>query len=1096
MTVSSVLAELRAKDIHVWAEGGQLRVNARAGALTPDLQEQLRENKDQILEYLTGPTELSFSQQRLWFLDKIEMVNTTYLVPLAVRIEGNLRVSALRQALDKLVARHESLRTTFPDVEGLPVQRVEDPGPAAVTIENIEDDNPGLLDELMNQEMHRGFDLVHGPLFRAVIYRLSDDAHVLLLLQHHIIQDAWSLNLMMRELGSFYSAIVDDRTAALPELTLSYRDYTRWIREQMQGATLEHQLDYWRSHLEGAPHALDLATDRPRPAMESHAGAIHSFSIPRAISDGLPNLTQQTGTTLFMALAAALDVMLWRYTGQEDLLVGVPIANRDRKDVEGLIGLFVNTLVIRSDLSGNPTVSELLTRVRKRSVDAFSHQELPVEVLVEHIQPTRDLSRNPMFQVMLVLETKSHQPTLELPGLSVTPVHVDRGGTHIDWTLYVEESEDGLCGHIEYATDFFDESTIARMARHLQTILQEMIANPEHRIADISLVTPDERNLLLEDWNATEHEFARDACLHDVLENQAAQSADKLAVTSGGLSLNYSELQQRANQFARTLRDRGIQRGQHVGICVERGVDMLAIVIGTLKAGAAYIPLDPSFPRERLQFMAEDAELALLVSTNSLAQHFDLPRERLLLLDEDASLIEAQSHEPLTPDAALDAQPEDAAYLIYTSGSTGKPKGVVVPHRAVVNFLSSMAREPGLTTDDILVAVTTLSFDIAVLELYLPLMVGATVVIASHEEAVDGTALIGLLETHGATVMQATPVTWRLLLEADWSGGAAFKALVGGEALPLDLADQLIATDVELWNMYGPTETTVWSTCCHVTNTSNGITIGTPIDNTKIYILDEQKNLCPIGVPGELYIGGDGVTLGYWKRPDLTADRFIPDTFADTPNATMYGTGDKARWLNDGTLQHLGRFDDQIKVRGYRVELGEIEARIAEHPEVRQAAVHLWNVGDDDVRIVACCIPQVPGRMSNVSLRKHLRSCLPEYMIPQYFMIVEDISLTPNGKIDRRRLPIPAVAESSIGNYEPPEGEGEKAISEIWTELIRPARPIGRSDKFFDMGGHSLLALRAIRKMEQKVEAQLDFRILFHETLAEIAAKYVRSNSA
>ena len=648
-----------------------------------------------------------------------------------------------------------------------------------------------------------------------------------------------------------------------------------------------------------------------------------------------------------------------------------------------------------------------------------------------------------------------------------------------DLTVDMIEGDEDLEAHCKFNLDLFDQSTVERWLAQWEYILNDVVEHPEHRIADISLVTPDERNLLLEDWNATEHEFARDACLHDVLENQAAQSADKLAVTSGGLSLNYSELQQRANQFARTLRDRGIQRGQHVGICVERGVDMLAIVIGTLKAGAAYIPLDPSFPRERLQFMAEDAELALLVSTNSLAQHFDLPRERLLLLDEDASLIEAQSHEPLTPDAALDAQPEDAAYLIYTSGSTGKPKGVVVPHRAVVNFLSSMAREPGLTTDDILVAVTTLSFDIAVLELYLPLMVGATVVIASHEEAVDGTALIGLLETHGATVMQATPVTWRLLLEADWSGGAAFKALVGGEALPLDLADQLIATDVELWNMYGPTETTVWSTCCHVTNTSNGITIGTPIDNTKIYILDEQKNLCPIGVPGELYIGGDGVTLGYWKRPDLTADRFIPDTFADTPNATMYGTGDKARWLNDGTLQHLGRFDDQIKVRGYRIEAGEIEAGIVRHPMVNEVTVIAREDIPGDQRLVAYIVCSGATENLEQQIREQLREHLPEYMIPAHYVQLDKMPRTNNGKLNRKALPAVDVSQTSRRTeVVPPQNETEETLVNIWAEVLG-LEELGIDDDFFELGGHSLLGMQVVSRVRQTLSSELALRDIF-----------------
>jgi amino acid adenylation domain-containing protein len=522
-----------------------------------------------------------------------------------------------------------------------------------------------------------------------------------------------------------------------------------------------------------------------------------------------------------------------------------------------------------------------------------------------------------------------------------------------------------------------------------------------------------------------------------------------------------------------------------VGICVERSLEMLVGILGILKAGGAYVPLDPEYPASRLSFMLEDTAAPVLLTQAILRDRLPAYAGRTVSLDADWPQIAREGQE----DLGVEVNARNLAYVIYTSGSTGKPKGVVVPHRAVVNFLTSMTREPSLTADDVLVAVTTLSFDIAVLELQLPLMRGATVVIATRDETMDGRALKALLEQHRATVMQATPVTWRLLLEAGWSGGAPFKALVGGEALPKDLADQLIARGVELWNLYGPTETTVWSTCARITDTSNGITIGKPIANTTIYILDAQSNLCPIGVPGELCIGGVGVTLGYWNRPELTAERFIPDPFSATPGATLYRTGDRARWRNDGTLEHLGRLDDQAKMRGFRIELGEIEAVLAEHPEVRQAAVHLWQVKASDVRIVACCVPAKAGILAPIKLRKHLRAQLPEYMIPQCFLPVEEIPLTPNGKVDRRRLPTPVVSESGIGQHEAPADPVEAAIAEIWTKLIHPARPIGRADKFFEMGGHSLLGLQALRQMEQKLGVRLDFRALFQESLADIAAR-------
>jgi amino acid adenylation domain-containing protein len=575
--------------------------------------------------------------------------------------------------------------------------------------------------------------------------------------------------------------------------------------------------------------------------------------------------------------------------------------------------------------------------------------------------------------------------------------------------------------------------------------------------------------------SVTKADYPRNALMQELFESQVTRTPERTALRYGETTLSYNDLDTRANRLAQALRTRGVGRGQRVGLCVERGADMLAAVLGILKAGAAYVPLDPMFPQERLRFMAEDAELALLVSTSALVDLFDLPRERQLLLDTDADVLAAQPEQRLTPDAARDARPEDPAYMIYTSGSTGKPKGVVVPHRAVVNFLTSMAHEPGLTADDVLVAVTTLSFDIAVLELHLPLTLGAKVVIASREQAVDGRALRALLEQHRATIMQATPVTWRLLLEAGWQAGKNFKALVGGEGLPKDLADQLIASGIELWNMYGPTETTVWSTCARITDTANGITIGKPIANTTVYILDEQKNLCPIGVPGELCIGGDGVTLGYWNRPELTADRFIADPFSAVPGATLYRTGDLARWRNDGTLEHLGRLDFQVKIRGYRIELGEIETAIARHPAIREAVVMAREDIPGDPRLVAYLVVQNPPADLVEQLRAQLRTALPEYMVPALFVTLDALPLTPNAKIDRKALPIPDSSQSHITQrtaLTQPRTETEKILAGIWAEVLG-LEQVGIEDNFFDLGGHSLLAMRANSRVRQLMSLDL-----------------------
>jgi amino acid adenylation domain-containing protein len=587
-----------------------------------------------------------------------------------------------------------------------------------------------------------------------------------------------------------------------------------------------------------------------------------------------------------------------------------------------------------------------------------------------------------------------------------------------------------------------------RICEYTHTALEQLVValetSPTSTLRSLNVLPDAERHQLLVGWNKTEAEFPRHACVQQLFEAQVGHTPERTALRACATTLSYAELDTRATRLAQALRSRGVGRGQRVGLCLERSADMLAAVLGILKAGAAYVPLDPSFPIERLRFMAEDAQLALLVSTSTLAGPFGLPGERQLLLDTDAAAIASQPDQRLTPDASRDARPEDPAYVIYTSGSTGQPKGVVVPHRAVVNFLTSMAREPGLAADDVLVAVTTLSFDIAVLELQLPLTLGATVVIASRDEAMDGRALRALLEQTGATIMQATPVTWRLLIEAGWSGKARFKALVGGEALPKDLADQLLARGVELWNMYGPTETTVWSTCARMTDTAGGITIGKPIANTAVYILDAQKNLCPIGVPGELCIGGDGVTLGYWNRSELTADRYIPDPFNTTPGAMLYRTGDRARWRNDGNLEHLGRLDFQVKIRGYRIELGEIETDIARHPAVCEVVVVAREDVPGDKRLVAYLITQNPPTDLIEQLCAQLRTALPDYMVPAHFVTLKTLPRTLNGKLDRKALPAPEYSGSQQTAYVAPRTATEEVLAEIWANVLNLDR-VGRA---------------------------------------------------
>jgi amino acid adenylation domain-containing protein len=1038
-----------------------------------------------------GSAPLSFAQRQMWVIDQMTPGNPAFNLPVGFRLRGPLNATALEYSFNEVIKRHEGLRTTFAFGDGHPLQVIHPDLKINLNVTKLDhltgEECENRLQDLASEVSLTSFDLSRLPLIRVSLFKLGEAEHILIISVHHIVADGLSIGLLLDELDTFYRAFTGGGDARPPEVAVQYADFALWQRQSMANETpYANQIEFWRTQLGGTLSVLELPVDRPRPALQSFKGSNVFFNISAVLAQDLRLLGAREGCTFFMTLLATFEVLLQRYSGADDIVIGTPVAARTPHEVEPLIGNFLNMTALRCDLSGDPTFIELLQRSRDTTLNAFSNSDLPFEAMTKHLKFERDPGRNPIFQVLLqVLSTAAPR----IGDLEVTRFYFDLKIAQCDLSLHLYEEVGGYAGRFEYCADLFQAETVERLSTNFEELLHAIVRNPQQRISKIAILAPSERNQVLNEWNDTAVDFPVDLLLHELFEAQVERTPERTALTVGAASLSYAELDTRATRMAQALRSRGVRRGQRVGLCIERGADMLAAVLGILKAGAAYVPLDPSFPAERLRFMADDAQLAVLVSNATLARSFGLPRERQLLLDADATTI-ASAPDTRLPVDAHTAQPEDPSYVIYTSGSTGKPKGVIVPHRAVVNFLTSMAREPGLTADDVLVAVTTLSFDIAVLELQLPLTLGATVVIASRDEAINGHALSALLEQHRATVMQATPVTWRLLLEAGWASRTPFKALVGGETMPKDLADQLIARGVELWNLYGPTETTVWSTCARITDTSNGITIGKPIANTTVWILDAQKNLCPVGVPGELWIGGVGVTLGYWNRPELTADRFIPDPFSTTPRATLYRTGDRARWRIDGMLEHLGRLDDQVKVRGFRIELGEIEAVLREHPSVRQAAVHLWPVKANDVRIVACCVPAKGQVLAPISLRKHLRARLPEYMAPQHFLPVDEIPLTPNGKVDRRRLPTPVVTESRIGRHEAPSDPVEATIAEIWTKLIDPAQPIGRFDKFFEIGGHSLLGVQALRQIEDNLGVKLEFSVLFQESLADIATRY------
>jgi amino acid adenylation domain-containing protein len=1027
---------------------------------------------------------LSFAQKRLWFLDQFKPNSPWYNIPAAMRITGELDVDVLSQSFAEIVRRHESLRTTFTAIDGQP-QQVIAPGiilPLIVTdLRQLhEQDREIEVLRSVREDARLPFNLAKGPLLRLKLLRLKEKEYVLVLNMHHIISDGWSVGVLIRELSALYEAFSENKSSPLPELPIQYADFAVWQQQWLQGAELTRQLSYWQRQLGGKLPVLDLPTDRPRPPVQtSQHGETQSFLLAAHLSEKLKELSKHQDVTLFMTLLAAFQTMLLKYTGQQDIIVGSPIANRNRAEIDGLIGFFVNTLVLRCDLSGNPAFTKLLARVKETTLKAYTHQDLPFEMLVEKLHPQRDLSRTPLFQVMFVLQDFAVD-TLELPGSTVNLLELDTGTSLFDLTLSLRASEKGLSGSFEYNTDLFDAATINRMIGHFQILLEGIAVDPERRLSDLPILTESERNRILVDWNATESDYPKDKCIHHLFEARVEKTPDAVAVIFEKQSLTYKELNRRANRLARHLIDMGVAPDTKVAVCVERSLEMVVGLLAILKAGGAYVPLDPAFPSRRLEFILEDTQAPVLITQMALSNRFKALSASIVCLDRDNEQIE--SHPAHNPE--LDANPEGLAYILHTSGSTGKPKGVQIPHIAVVNFLLSMQQEPGITAGDILLAVTTISFDISVLELFLPLSVGACIVLADQPTAADGQALSALIRSSGATIMQATPVTWRLLFAAGLNPPQSLKVLCGGENLPPDLARRLCSISDSVWNLYGPTETTIWSTCARV-RPDGPVTAGRPIANTRLYIVDRNLQLTLPGVAGELLIGGAGVSPGYLNRPELTGEKFIPDPFSGQPKRRLYRTGDIARYLADGRLQIMGRIDHQIKLHGFRIEPGEVEAMLAAIDSVKEAVVIVREDRPGDKRLAAYYTGS--DAPAAETLRSRLSGALPGYMVPAAYVHLEALPLTPNRKIDRKALPAPEGDAFSSRAYEEPQGEVEQRLSAIWSELLNIEK-IGRHDHFFELGGHSLLSIQMVSMLKQ---AGIDVQIaaLFtHPTIERLAA--------
>ncbi len=1038
---------------------------------------------------------LSYGQRALWFIQQTVPDSPVYGITFAVRIHARIDSAAFERALQTLIDRHAALRTSFAVTDAGLVQRVHGyTDPCFEQLDATGWDEETLLNEVTSASM-QPFDLENSSLLRVVLFSVHANDHVLLLAMHHIITDGWSVGVLMNELRALYDSESGGVVAALPPVRTQSSDHVHWQEQLLTSPDGQRLRTYWHQQLNGELPLLNLPIDRPRTSNQSFQGTTFTLDLGPNLTQQLRQLAQAERTTMFVVLLAGYQALLHRYSGQEDIIVGTPVVGRNHSDFQATVGYFINTVALRTKMMGQMSFHDLLASVRQTVHDAISHQDYPFALLVEELRPPRTTGRSAIIETMLNLR-KAQRLGIGSEAASVTgsadqnnklPMEgypIEQDTTQFDLVLDVLDSDHTIHILFRYSTDIFTEPTIARLATHMHALLTGAVAAPATPIGVLPLLGVEERRMVLETWNATVRSYPADLCIHDMFAAQAARTPTQIAATFDDQSLSYAELDQRSNQLAHHLRGLGVSSNMLVGIYLERSLDMLVALFGVLKAGGAYLPLDPSFPRERLSYMLADSSAPVLITQASLADSAPTSSAQHVLIDADQEALASYPSDP----PVSDVTPEHLAYVIYTSGSTGRPKGVQLPHRAVVNFLDTMREHPGLATDDVLLAVTTLSFDIAVLEIFLPLTIGARIVLVSRETASDGIELASALNASGASVLQGTPATWQLLLSANWQPVRQMRALCGGEPLPPDLASTLLELGIELWNMYGPTETTVWSTIQPVLAVDGPVPIGRPIGNTQVYVLNPQLQPQPAGVAGELFIGGDGVARGYLNRAELTAERFIADPFRTDLAGRMYRTGDLARFRPDGILEVLGRTDHQVKIRGFRIELGEIEAVLTEHPSISTAVVIDRAAPAGGRRLVAYLTSASANAPGSSELRRHLRGRLPEYMLPALFVVLPAIPRTPNGKVDRAALPAPERSgeERSIT---PPTTEMERALVAIWGELLGTTR-IGIHDNFFDLGGHSLLAVEAMAKAEKQTGVKLNPAMLRNQALDQLAVVY------
>ncbi|MFD2168564.1 non-ribosomal peptide synthase/polyketide synthase [Tumebacillus lipolyticus] len=1042
-----------------------------------------------------GHLPLSFAQQRLWIVEHLTPGTSIYNMPFAVRLQGQLNSAALKRTLDEIISRHETLRTSFADEAGRAVQIIHPPKPLSLTLIDLTAKAPPERERIAQQEIETAantpFDLSQGQLIRARLLQLDDAEHILIVVLHHIVADGWSMGVFMQELSALYRAFSSEQPSPLPAMQIQYADFAAWQREWLQGDVYDAQLSYWKTQLTGELPTLQLPTDRPHPRVQTHRGAHFSFRVDRETALGLKKLSRRLGATLFMTLLSAYQTLLARLSGQEDIVVGTPIAGRNRHETENLIGFFVNTLVLRTDLSGNPSFEELLARVRETALGAYAHQDLPFERLVEEIQPTRDTSRTPLFQTLFNVQQYGAGASFELIGLDLQPFEIAHHTVKFDLELSMEEREEMISGRFNYNTDLFDQSTIARMSAQFLTLLQAIELDPTRPVTDLLWLPEAESDLLLKMGEGAAESASADAeydrsvlCTHQLFAEQAAKTPERTALIFEEESLSYRDLDQRANQLAHHLQALGAGPDTLVGLCLERSADLVVGLLGILKAGAAYVPIDPSYPSERVALILEDTQAHLLVTAPQFQETLPAHQARMVCLDADR---EAIARFPLTAPHS-EVTPEHLAYMIYTSGSTGRPKAVMVEHRQLVSVLSSSQQAFRFSEGDIMPWIASVAFDIALFELMNPLLAGGTSVVLTKERVLEIDRLLEDMQTY--TAIHTVPSLMRQIVQTIEAGAyPAFDRLrlifIGGDAVAPDLLKSMhdVFRKAQIHVLYGPTEGTI--ICSHHavsrTDQMQRLSIGKPLPHATLRVCDQNQRLVPIGVPGELQIGGRGVTRGYFRQAELTDDKYILQD-----GMRWYKTGDLVRWQADGTLEFLGRIDHQVKIRGFRIELGEIEAVLAQHEAVQETLVTVYELVPGDKRLVAYFVAVDGEELQAEELRSYLRTRLPDYMVPAAFVSLEAMPLNPNGKVDRKQLPDPDFSGEANETYTKPRNEIEQKLAESWAAVLR-IEQVGIHDNFFALGGDSILSIQIVHRAAQQ-GIRLKPKDLFeHQTIAELA---------